>query len=243
MSRQHDGENEARATAQGALQRTERLASIGALADGIAHELKNLLGGILMAAQYAGTALDRPDARAVVEKALADIESDAKRCNEVVAGLLQFARQRGGRRTDEDLAPVVEEAIALATRSTIDSSVRVRFEPDAPRARVAVDRVEIRQALVSVLTNALQSGGSEVLVRTREAGDGTVLISVIDDGIGVPDAELGHVSDPTSAATAPHRSLSLAHAIFVDHGGAVDVASSSSGGTSVTLALPLAQAT
>ncbi|MGD8331789.1 MAG: ATP-binding protein [Acidobacteriota bacterium] len=243
MSHQHDDEGERRAAAAAALRHTERLASIGALADGISHELKNLLGGILMAAQYANTALDRPDARAVVEKALSDIASDARRCSEVVADLLQFVRDGGGDRVDQELAPIVADAIDLAIKSAVDSSAAVRFEPDEALPRVAVDRVEIRQALVSVLSNALHSGSSEVLVRARAGTNDRVLISVTDDGIGVPEAELGRVFEPTFPATAPYRGLSLAHAIVTDHGGAIDVASSSSGGTSVTLTLPLAQGT
>jgi signal transduction histidine kinase len=241
MSQQHDDESARLAAVEAALRRTERLASIGALADGIAHELKNLLGGILMAAQYAGTALDRPDSRAVIEKALADIASDARQCSEVVADLLHFARQRAGERVEQELAPIVEDAIELATKSTIDSAADVRFEPEEALPPVVVDRVEIRQALVSVLTNALQSGSSEVLVRAVTEADDRVLISVTDDGIGVPEAELGRVLEPLFRAPAPHRGLSLVNAIVTDHGGTVDVASSSSGGTSVTLALPLAQ--
>lgn len=243
MSRRHDDEGERLIAVEKALRRTERLASIGVLADGISHELKNLLGGILMAAQYAGTALDRPDAREVVEKALGDIASDARRCSDVVADLLKFARGRDGERVDQELAPIVAEAIDLATKSAVDSFAEVRFEPDEALPLVAVDRVEIRQALVSVLTNALHSGSSEVLVRARTEEDDRVLISVTDDGVGVPETELGRVFEPTFPVTAPHRGLSLAHAIVTDHGGAVDVASSSSGGTSVTLTLPLAQGT
>lgn len=237
MSPRHD-DSEHFARVEAALRRTERLASIGALADGIAHELKNLLGGILMAAQYAGTVLDRPDARLVIEKALADIEADAKQCNEVVADLLQFARQRGGQRARQDLVPIIEEAIALATTSAVDTPAEVAFEPDAALPQVSVDRVEIRQALVNVLSNALHSGSESVQVSaSAEAGD-RVLIVVTDDGIGVPEAELGRVFEPMFLATMPHRGLSLAQAIVTDHGGDVDVASCAGGGTSVTLSLP-----
>jgi PAS domain S-box-containing protein len=229
------------------LQRNQRLASIGTLAAGIAHEVNNPVGGILMAAQYAGGALDHEDARAIVKKALADIEADAKRCAEIIRGLLRFARGGDRERSPSDLNEIIEAAVDLAHKSLPDHAARVEFErnQDEGLPAVEVDRTELRQALVNLITNGLQSGGSFVAVAVAEdAPSESVLITVTDDGAGVPEDVIDHLFDPFYTTKRQQGGtglgLSLAHAIVTDHGGSLDVASSPSEGTTVTLALPLA---
>lgn len=227
------------------LQRNQRLASIGTLAAGIAHEVNNPVGGILMAAQYAGGALDREDSRAIVEKALADIEVDAKRCREIIRGLLRFARQGARERSPCDLNEIIEAAVDLAQKSLPGHAARVEFERNDRLPAVEVDRTELRQALVNLITNALQSGGSVVTIGVAEnAPSASVSVAVTDDGVGVPEDVIDHLFDPFYT-TKRHQGgtglgLSLAYAIVNDHGGSLDVASSPSRGTTVTLELPLA---
>ena len=75
------------------LRRDQRLAAVGRLAADVAHEINNPVGGILMAAEYASAALDRDDARVVIEKALIDIQTDARRCGDIVRRLLRSAQE------------------------------------------------------------------------------------------------------------------------------------------------------
>ncbi len=226
------------------LQRNQRLASIGTLVAGIAHEINNPVGGILMAAQYAGGALDREDSRAIVEKAFADIEVDAKRCRDIIRGLLRFARQGDQERSSCDLNEIIEAAVELAHKSLPDHAARVEFERNDGLPAVEVDRTELKQALVNVITNALQSEGSVVAIEVAEnALSASLLVTVTDDGVGVPEDVIDHLFDPFYT-TRRHQGgtglgLSLSHAIVGDHGGSLNVASSPSGGTTVTLELPL----
>ena len=226
------------------LRRNERLASIGTLAAGVAHEINNPIGGILMAAQYARTSLDRPDARAVVDKALSDIEADAKRCAAIVRRLRRFANAERGERSKCDVNDVVESALRIALRRVDDMAAETRFQRNDALPRVSMSRPEIEQALVNLINNALESQGTEVrIAATIDEPSDSLRITVMDDGIGIPDDVIDHLFDPffttKRGAGAAGLGLSLAHAIVGDHGGSLDVTSSPERGTTVTVSLPL----
>lgn len=226
------------------LRRNERLASIGTVSAGVAHEINNPIGGILMAAQYARTSLGRPDARAVVDKALGDIEADAKRCADIIRRLLRFANEEGGERSKCDVNDVVESALRIAMRKVDDKGTETRFQRNNALPRVSMSRPEIEQALVNLINNALESQGTEVHITAAidEPSD-NLRITVKDNGIGIPDDVIDHLFDPfftTKRGTgAAGLGLSLAHAIVGDHGGSLDVTSFPEQGTTVTLDLPL----
>jgi len=230
------------------LQRNHRLASIGTLAAGIAHEINNPVGGILMAAQYAKGALDRPDSRGIIEKALTDIEVDAKRCSDIVRGLLRFAHEESGERQPCNLNEVAESAINLSQKSFFDSSADISFTPAESLPSVIANGTEIRQALVNLIVNALQSESSAVsLVVGLADGGEAVEVCVRDDGNGIPEEVIDHLFDPFFTTKRRQGGtglgLSLAHAIVTDHGGTLDVASSGAEGTAVRLQLPLPRGT
>jgi PAS domain S-box-containing protein len=225
------------------LRRNQRLASVGTLAAGIAHEINNPVGGILMASQYARTVLGREDAEAVIVKALEDIEADAKRCSEIVRGLLRLARDERCERTENDLGDVIEAAIDIAARLQPGASARVEFSRRAGVPPATIDAADIEQALVNIITNALQAGSSHVTIEVR-ADDraGTANIIVADDGSGIGDDIIDHLFDPffttRRARGGAGLGLSVAHAIASDHQGSLEV-SSSNEGTTVTMTLPL----
>ena len=201
-----------------------------------------------MAAQYAKGTLDRPDSRAIIEKALTDIEVDAKRCSDIVRGLLRFAREESGERAPCDLNEVAESAINLAQKSFFDSSAAISFTPAEALPAALANGTEIRQALVNVIVNALQSESSDVrvVVGLAEGGD-AVQVRVCDDGNGIPEEVIDHLFDPFFTTKRRQGGtglgLSLAHAIVADHGGTLDVASSGAEGSTVRLQLPLTPGT
>jgi len=227
-----------------ALRRSERLAAIGTLAAGIAHEINNPVGGILMAAQYAGSALERPDAGAIVEKALQDIEADAKRCGDIVRGLLQFAREERGERAECDLNEVVASAIALTRKILADHGADVHYQHTDALPLLLINRTEIEQALVNLINNAVESDCSDIhIVAEPQLPAGKVLLTLRDNGAGIEEDALEYLFDPffttRRAAGGTGLGLSLAHAIFTDHGGTLGVASSPNHGTTVTIELPI----
>ncbi len=225
------------------LRRNQRLASVGTLAAGIAHEINNPVGGILMASQYASTAADREDGPAVVEKALRDIEADAKRCSEIVRRLLLLARDRRMERAEVDLRDVVETAIEFADRIQPGCSERVAFTRPEGLPPVTADSTEIEQALVNIIINAVQARSSRVSVRAEADPAGrTASVVVADDGVGIADDIIDNLFDPFFTTKRRHGraglGLSVAHAIVSDHRGTLEVTSSGDG-TTVTVTLPL----
>lgn len=216
--------------------------STGLLARGLAHELNNVLGGILMAAQYARSIADRDDARALIDKSLADIEADAQRCSEVVRDLLRFARAERVERRDCDVNELIESAIALA-RKEAPQHTSIEFEPDEPAGSLRASATELRQALAGLVAQSARWARSAVTVTTAGPdGDAAFRIVVSNDGEVMSEAAIGEMFKPfgggetSLVGAAPE--LSLAHAIASDHGGAIDVASSPTGGPVVTLRLP-----
>ena len=226
------------------LRRNERLASIATLAAGIAHEINNPVGGILMAAQYAGGAVGREDGDSIVRKALTGIEEDAKRCREIVRGLLRLAGEETAERHDCDVNEVIGAAIAQARKNAADRDVAWRFDPGEGFPPLSANRTEVEQALVNLLNNAVEAGSRNITIAARVDDDNRRLrISVQDDGHGIPDELVENLFDPffttrrQSGGTG--LGLSLAYAIITNHHGALDVTSYPHEGTTVTVELPL----
>lgn len=235
--------DEAAADAPEDFRRDERrMISTGVLAAGLAHEINNVLGGILMAAQYARSVADRDDALPILEQSLADIETDAQRCSDVVRDLLRFARAEHLERYPCDANEIIESAVAIA-RKNAPPGTAIEFEPDEPAGNLTASATELRQALAGLLAQSARWARSTVTVTTEPPnGDAAFRIVVNNDGEAISAAAIDEMFDPLGdgeallVGTAPE--LSLAHAIVSDHGGAIDVASSQTGGPVVTLRLP-----
>lgn len=214
----------------------DRNAVVGALAADVAHELNNLLGGILMAAQYAGSMLQHDAAAARVGKALADIEQDALLGGEIVGGLLRYARGDSVPRAACPVDSLVQAAVELARGRCPASTAEIRYRIDPSLPELFVRGAELRYALATVIVDALEAGATRVEVAAATSGG--LQITVHDDGephagpIAVPPKARGTRRGATVA-------LRIAHAVIRDHTGTMDVASCAAEGTCVTLSLPL----
>lgn len=225
----------------GQLVRAERLASIGTLAGGIAHEFNNLIGGIRGCA--AELRQDEPDAE---RQATLDVILRASdRAASITQQLLRFARRSVEKFVATDLASVVGDAVRL-------------IEPEAKRRQVAIeqriatvpavhaDGDAIHQVIVNLLTNALQAmpGGGSLSVEVGPAPGG-VQVAVHDTGHGIPAAELDRIFEPfysnrrdPAAGPGTGLGLSVSYGIVTAHGGRIDVRSAEGSGTTFTVFLP-----
>jgi signal transduction histidine kinase len=224
------------------LAQAERLAALGTLAGGIAHEFHNLIGGIRGCAselQTSETDAERKETLAVITRA-------ADRGTGIVQQLLRFARRSVERHERLDPAAVAGDALALC-------------EPAARRQQITVDRrftsgLELRgdgdalhQVLVNLLLNALQAMGSGGTLRVAIDGDDAeVRIAIADTGRGIAPADLPHLFEPfftTRHGDDGQRrgtglGLSVSWGLVQAHGGRIDVQSTLGQGTTFTVRLP-----
>jgi iron only hydrogenase large subunit-like protein/nitrogen-specific signal transduction histidine kinase len=183
--------NEQLGAAQEALMQSEKLASMGQLAAGIAHEVNNPLGVVLM---YAHLMIEECDRKSRMYEDLAMIVEQADRCKKIVAGLLHFARQNKALLAPTDLADLVDRALrALPPPEGV--TVCVEHQPGDRTAEV--DRDQIIQVLTNLVSNAYAAmpAGGTLTISTAAAGD-EVRLSVADTGVGVPRENLAKIFEP-----------------------------------------------
>ncbi|MGM0488215.1 MAG: [Fe-Fe] hydrogenase large subunit C-terminal domain-containing protein [Planctomycetota bacterium] len=179
------------ASAQTALMQSEKLASMGQLAAGIAHEVNNPLGVVLM---YAHLLLDEQEDESPVREDLAMIAEQADRCKRIVSRLLHFARQNKIFREETDVIELVERS----TRPIIPpDGIEVVITHDIKNRMAEIDRDQVLQVLTNLVTNACDAmpEGGRVRVAARDT-DAEVIIEVSDSGTGIPEEHRTRIFDP-----------------------------------------------
>jgi signal transduction histidine kinase len=218
---------------QAELLRTEKLAGLGRVATGIAHELNNPIAVILGYAKLLRRRGDPAD-----PKVLAAIEEEAERCREVIDGLLELTRGSVLHKRTVDLRPLVED-VAQGLKVARGASVNLRVSGDA---RLSADETKIRQVLTNLIANAIDAGGSDgsVAVSIREA-PGRVEVAVTDSGTGIPADARDRIFEPffTTKPAGTGLGLAISRAIAKAHGGDLALATDGSPGATFTLTLPL----
>jgi|JI10StandDraft_1071094.scaffolds.fasta_scaffold00869_31 two-component system sensor histidine kinase PilS (NtrC family) len=217
--------------------RSERLATVGQLAAGIAHEIRNPLasisGSIELLSQSAPTS---DDDRALMAIVLREIE----RLNGLITDLLEYANPRPRAVVDLDLAVVADDVIAVLRQDRTWGPLEFIVDVARPLP-VAGDAAQLRQVLWNLARNASEAaaaGGGHVTVRGAQ-DDAGVALAVTDDGPGVPPDRIAHIFDPfyTTKQKGTGLGLATSHAIVAEHGGTLDV-DSVPGRTTFTVRLP-----
>jgi signal transduction histidine kinase len=234
-----------RANTEDLIRRNERLACIGLLAAGIAHEINNPTGAALLAAETALAIKDLPDAGDRVTTCLENIVTSMDRCGRIVRTLLRYTRQEPTEKQACSANDVVEQAMDLARPygSVHGANLRLDLNPAIPL--VPMNPLEIELVLVNLIRNAIEAGrGSvEVSVSTMPTEDG-VRVVVRDSGCGMNEEQLAHVFDPLFT-TRRHLGgsglgTSIAYDIVQEHEGHMEVQSREGKGTTVIIDLPAA---
>jgi len=245
------------------LERADRLASVGRLAAGVGHELRNLLAGVRALAELG----EADPARATAS--LARIIRVADEATELAGGLFSFSRRETARLHLVRLDTLLHEAVDLALGGGKRRRIRVTIDASADLPRLRCDRDEVRRALLNVVRNSVQAlgpGGGSLELRARCVGDGVgvgegdgegadsaagdagaVELSVTDDGPGLDAALWDQVFEPfvttrrdeVGDAAGVGLGLSLVKAVCERHGGGVRLERPAAGGLRVVLRLPL----
>ena len=223
------------------LERRKRLAALGEMAAGVAHEVRNPLGGILLSATMLESDLrTMPASRKLAER----ISHAARTLDGVVGDILAFASHAEPRRQSVDVDLLVHEAVELLKPGAGDRSVTV--EKAEPRAVAEADPVQLRRAVLNVVSNAMAAGGEQGRVwihvdRVKADKEEMVRISVSDDGPGVPAALRDRIFNPffTTKDSGTGLGLAIVHGIVESHGGRIEVADREGGGAVFRLLIPL----
>jgi len=227
------------------LTRSERLASIGRLAAGLAHEINNPLTGVLtfshmLLRNAPENSQDREDIETIIDA--------TTRCKQIVRGLLDFSRQSEPRKKLSDLNSVVRDALNLTQNQARISQVNVVEELDSDLPHLVIDASQIQQVAVNVIVNGIDAmpGGGRLTIRTcciDENDCKWVEARISDTGCGIPADNLEHVLDPffTTKPTGQGTGLGLAiaYGIVTEHGGQINVSSEVDRGTTVAVRLPV----
>jgi signal transduction histidine kinase len=253
-------------TMQMQLIQAEKMESVGRLAAGVAHEVKNPLAMILMGIEYLKDGIDPNDPN--VPKILASMEDAVHRADKIVRGLLDFSSDRQLGLVDADVNALVEKALVLAEIRMKDLDVELvkDLAPNLPP--VKLDPVKMEQAFINIVFNAIQAIESspdkkkrgKVTIRTHaselygvprnegsrtarhlRSGDPVVIIQVFDNGPGIDEEKIAHIFDPffTTKPTGKGTGLGLTvvKKIIDLHEGLIELSNHPGGGVEAKIAL------
>ena len=231
------------------LVRSERLAGVGFLAAGVAHEINNPLSAVAMAAESLESRLDEmlpgadPADRQLVEQYLRLIQKESFRCREITERLLDFSRGRDAQRESTDLTHLVGEVVAMVKYLGKYRDRTIDF-PAGEACYAEVNGPEIKQVVLNLVANgldAMQPGG-QMQIQLRVQTDHVVL-EIRDDGCGLSAEVMEHMFEPfftsKQAGQGTGLGLSISHRIISQHGGTISASSPGVGqGTTFAVRLP-----
>ena len=239
--------------AQAEAVRGEKLASVGLLAAGIAHELNNPLTGILTFSHLIRQKM--PDGSPDAED-LDLVIRETKRCAAIIRRLLDFAREKTPEKKFADLNQIIEDTARIVERPAHLRDIEITMDLDPNLPPVWIDADLIKQVVMNMLVNAqhaIEEKGS-ITVRSRRCPEprrpepGTepvpmVEISIVDTGCGIPEKDLHRIFDPFFTSKGVGKGtglgLSVSHGIIKAHGGAIEVESKAGEGSTFRVTLPI----
>lgn len=229
------------------LLQAEKMASLGKMAAGVAHQLNNPLGGIIL---YTKLVMDEYD---LPEEAKADLNrvlDDAERAKETVKELLEFARQTGQEMKPQDINEIISRTIFLLEDQSIFHNIKIEKSLADNLPRVSGDAQQLNHVLMNIVLNAadaLEGNGVLKLTTWYLAEKNSVCIDIADTGPGIPDDVLPHIFEPFYTTKDQGKGtglgLSMVYGIIESHGGTIRAESKAGEGTKFHIELPVMEQT
>ncbi len=225
------------------IMKSERLATLGQLAAGVAHEINNPLGAVLM---YTHLSLEEMEAGDPRRQNLEKVVGEATRCKDIVKDLLDFARQTEPKVEESDANEILERALSLLENQALFQNVKITrvFSPSLPK--VMMDSSQIQQVFTNIILNAAEAVNGEggLTVATRIALDGkSIEIEFTDTGCGVSQENLEKIFDPFFTTKQVGRGtglgLAVSYGIVARHKGTINVKSELGKGSTFIVKLPI----
>ena len=236
-------DRELRDRAQEEIMKSERLAMIGQLAAGVAHEINNPLGSILLLNRLV---LNKCQPDTVMIQNTQRIEREVKRCQNIVQGLLEFARQREPKAQTVDLNTLLDKTIALIENQSIFHNISIVKNYTADLPSVRVDPAQLQQVFINIIINAvdaMEGWGTLSLITSTDEISGTVDVSFKDTGSGMEEGALDRIFEPFFTTKAVGHGtglgLSISLGLVQRNGGTIRVSSRPGRGSTFVVALPL----
>ncbi len=237
---------------EAAMANAQKLESLGVLAGGIAHEIRNPLSSVNISISSIERACDRstglePETKEKIDLILEQMKSAAAKMGLVVQRVMDYSKPFPPRKESVDLNKVIEEAVRLSLSTLRKREIAVLKDLDPGLTTCRVDAQMIEQVLVNLITNACQAmegaEGAKLLEITSAVQDGRIVLRVSDSGPGVPPSLRERVFDPffTTRKEGSGIGLSFSHRIVADHGGSMRVDTSRWGGAEFRIELPAAR--
>jgi two-component system sensor histidine kinase HydH len=227
---------------QDKVRRQEKLAAMGGLAAGVAHEVRNPLSSIkALATFFAGQFEDGSEANEAAKVMVQEVD----RLNRVITELLEFSRPTDLKRQSSDIGLLISRSIQLVQQDVANKNIDFKVQTENGTCSVLVDPDRLTQCLLNLYLNAIQameSGGTLTVKCTVDETE-NVNISVSDTGKGIPSEQLKKIFDPyfTTKNKGTGLGLAIVHKIIEAHGGYIEVNSTIDKGTSVLIRIPCEQ--
>lgn len=232
------------ADAQRQLIQSDKLASLGRLAAGVAHEINNPLTGVLT---YSSFLLKRVNGNAEMKNDLEVIVRETKRCREIVKGLLDFARQAPEQKTAVSIPAVIDQVLSIIDNQLRLKKIHVKKEIAANLPSIQADANQMQQVFLNLLVNAadaVESEGSEIVVtanRRQVDGKEFLEVKIHDNGCGISREDLTKIFEPfysTKGQKGTGLGLAVVWGIIEKNGGVIKVDSVVGQGTTFIVRLP-----
>ncbi|HLA05632.1 MAG TPA: ATP-binding protein [Syntrophales bacterium] len=226
---------------QNQLIRTEKMAALGNLVAGIAHEINNPLTGILMFAVLIGRSSKLDP---LLKKDVDTIIAETKRCAKIVQGLLDFSRETIPQKKPASVNDIIDASLALISHQSSFHNIKIikDYAPDIPL--LLMDRDQMEQVFINIFVNASHAmpNGGDLHIKTCTENGAYASIRITDTGCGISEENLGKVFDPfftTKSESGTGLGLSVCYGIIERHGGTIEVQSKVYEGTTFIIKLPL----
>jgi len=235
--------------AQNELMHVERLASLGKLSSSVAHEINNPLSGILIYTKLLLKQVNNPELyaskRESMLKHLRLIESETKRCGDIVKGLLDFSRKDQNDFEPKHLHEILKETYELMTHPIKIADIKFEYDFAANSDLIYCNPNQIKQACIAILVNASEAikENGEITIKTRNLDEDTICFEISDNGLGIADEDISHIFEPFFSTkqdvSGIGLGLAIVHGIIQNHKGKIQVNSELGHGTTISINLPL----
>lgn len=235
------------AAMQNTLAQSQRLASLGKMAAGIAHEINNPLGGILSLSSLALEDITDDDP---IKENLEEVVKQSMRCREIVKGLLQFSRQEEGKSEYVKLNQIINSTLGLVEKQAIFHNINIvkNYDPDIPF--ILGDNSQLQQVFMNIIMNsaeAMEEVGTLTISTHYDRENEQVVVKISDTGCGIPPENIDRIFDPffttKEVGEGTGLGLAIAYGIVTKHQGKMSVESTLNEGTTFTIRFPTAEKT